>query len=107
MTDGNKPNSNALPAVCLYVVDAPRLLIICLMVNSEYVMIAGVKSPLIGKEVDVDMEKILKETTLRIGVLTRVLQRAEYIDEDEKIISLEFDEGTNIITLNLEEANND
>ena len=39
---------------------------------------------------------------MRLGILTRVLARAEYIDEDEEIVALEFDEQTNIVTLYLQ-----
>ena len=49
-------------------------------------------------------KKELKEITLRIGVLTLVLQRANYIEESEKIVNLEFDEQTNLISLFLEET---
>ena len=51
-------------------------------------------------------EKKLKEQTLRIGQLTRLLRRAEYIEKSETIVALEFDERTNLITLFLEEVSN-
>ena len=45
------------------------------------------------------MKEEIKEQTLRIGRLTGVLRRANYIEENEEIINLEFDEQTNLITL--------
>ena len=44
----------------------------------------------------------VKETIIRIGILTRMLQRAECIEENEKIIDLELDKQTNLITLYIE-----
>ena len=49
-------------------------------------------------------KKELKEITLRIGVLTLVLQRVNCIEENEKIVNLEFDEQTNLISLFLEDT---
>ena len=44
----------------------------------------------------------MKEQTIRLGILTRVLQRAEYIEENERIVDLELDEQTNQVILYLE-----
>ncbi len=49
-------------------------------------------------------KKELKEITLRIGVLTLVPQRVNCIEENEKIVNLEFDEQTNLISLFLEDT---
>lgn len=40
-----------------------------------------------------------KEITIRLGILTRVLQRAGCVEENDRIISLEIDEQTNVVTL--------
>jgi len=47
-------------------------------------------------------ENTIKEITIRVGQLTGVLQRAEFIEENERIVSLEFDEQINLIKLFLE-----
>ena len=46
---------------------------------------------------------MVREIGIGKGVLTRVLQRAEYIEENERIANIEEDAETGIITLYLEE----
>ena len=41
------------------------------------------------------------ERTIRLGTLTRVLQRAEVLEGNEKIVDLEFDEQIDLVTLYL------
>ena len=45
------------------------------------------------------------ERTIRLGVLRGILQRAEILEENEKLVGLEFDEQVNLITLIIEEEN--
>jgi len=45
---------------------------------------------------------ITREEAVRLGVLTRILQRAECIEEDERIVDLELDLDLNLVTLYLQ-----
>ena len=44
-----------------------------------------------------------REITLRIGLLSRILQLGEYIEGNEKVVDLKFDSQVNQVTLYLEE----
>ena len=43
-----------------------------------------------------------REVTLRLGVLTRILQRAELIEENERVTEMEIDHQVNQVTLCVE-----
>jgi len=48
-----------------------------------------------------------REIMLRLGVITRVLQRAEYIEENEEVVGIELDEQINHVNLILKEIDNE
>ena len=41
-------------------------------------------------------------SSIRIGVLSAVLRRANYIEDDEKVVAVDFDERTNQVELFLQ-----
>ena len=46
----------------------------------------------------------MKEQTIRLGTMNRILQRAEIIEEDEQLVDIEFDVQVNLFTLYTEKV---